>query len=105
MNAPAKLTPEEIAALDAAQAVLAAHTPDGANWSLSFYPGDYGFSTSCYFDSTKSQHMLWNHPSLAGVVAAGIAHEALVPNDLEAKKAIRVERLQKELAALTGATA
>ena len=100
------LTQEEIATLDAACAIIAAHTPveGSASWSISFnMNGVYG--GSCYFDSTKCQHMFWQAKTLSDVVSRGIESEANAEKDAAKLKAAKIDRLRDELAILTGEVA
>ena len=93
------LTKSEIKTLDAAEKIIAAHTPKDATWSFSFHEAGM-YSTACYFDSAGTQHMLWTIDTLAAAIEAGIALEAKVPASEEKRKANRVARLKAELAKL-----
>lgn len=88
------LTKHERDALDYAQEIIAANTPVGrASWSFSFHSKGM-FSSSCYFDSSGGQHMLWDHLSLAEAVEAGIKHESEAEKDEAKIKAKRIAKLK-----------
>lgn len=93
------LTKSEIKTLDAAEKIIAAHTPKGASWSFGFHENGL-YSSGCYFDSVGTQHMLWTSSTLADAVEAGIALEAKVPDSEEKRKAEKIARLKAELAKL-----
>ncbi len=95
----AALTPAEIETLDAAEKIIAAHTPRGASFSMSFHENGL-FNSSAYFDSVHNQHMIWDCIPLSKVVANGIAIEANLERNAEKAKADRIARLKAELAEL-----
>lgn len=97
MQHEAVLTAQERKTLDDAQAIIAAHTPEGkASWSFSFHSKGM-FSSSCYFDSQGGQNMLWAAESLSDAVEAGIKCEREAEKDADKAKAIRIARLKEEL--------
>jgi hypothetical protein len=93
------LTEQERDTLEAAAAIIAAHTPKGASWSFAVHPEGL-FSSSCYFDSAQGQHMLWGESKLSRVVDLGISLEAKVDKDAAAIKARQIAKLKAELAQL-----
>ncbi len=95
------LTGNERATLDQAILIIAKHTPDGASWSFGVHSeGLHG--SSCYFDSNREQHMIWDVTSLSEVVQKGMEAEARADSDFNKIKARKIERLKAELAALEG---
>lgn len=104
----ATLNEAERETLNAAMAILTAHTPQPASWLLSV--SNYHGTPSCsatYFDTAKTQHTgLWAPDcTFADKVQMALDIEAEVETDAEARRAARVERLRSELAALTGEAA
>lgn len=98
-----KLTEEERQTLDAALAIIVSRTPQGASWLISFY--HTGVSAGpAYFDSLKTQHMLWDEKTLSGIVDRGIEIESGVDARGECARNARIAALKAELEKL-GATA
>ena len=95
----AHLTPAEIETLDAAEKIITAHSPHGASWLFSFHAGGM-YSSACYFDSAREQHMLWSISSLSNAVQADIKIEAKVATSEEVRRAAKIARLKAELAEL-----
>lgn len=97
-----KLTEEERQTLDAAHAIIVRHTPHGASWSIGFcHTGvDAG---PAYFDSLRTQHMLWGEKTLSSVVERGIEMESTVETRREDAKNVRIAALKAELEKLGAA--
>lgn len=96
-----KLTEEERRTLDAACAIIVSHTPHGASWLISFYPT--GAVGPAYFDSLRTQHMLWDMATLSSVVERGIEMESTVETRREDAKNVRIAELKAELEKLGAA--
>jgi hypothetical protein len=95
------LTAQEIETLDRAAAIIAKHTPSAACWSFSFYSTGV-FGGAAYFDSNKTQHMIWGKKTVSEIIQAGIEIERDAASHAEAAKLQRIESLKAELGQLTG---
>lgn len=91
-----KLTEEERQALDAAHAIIVSHTPHGASWLIGFSHTGVNAGPA-YFDSLRTQHMLWGEGTLAGVIERGIGMESTVDTRGELLKKARIAVLKDEL--------
>lgn len=97
-----KLTEEERQTLDAAHAIIVSHTPHGASWLIGFSHTGVNAGPA-YFDSLRTQHMLWDEEMLSGVVARGVEIEGTVSERSELVKKARIAALKAELEKLGAA--
>ena len=91
-----KLTEEERRTLDAACAIIVSHTPYGASWSIGFCKTGVNAGPA-YFDSLRTQHMIWDEKTLSGVVERGIEQEGTAETRAEYAKSVRIAALKAEL--------
>lgn len=108
MDSVRKLTASERATLNKAWRIIEECTAPGSSWSIGagcYNKTSFSYDV-CYFDSneppSRGQHMWVKGQSFADKIQTVLEIEAKASTQAEHNRILRIERIRKELADLTG---